>query len=61
MIRFIRRILGLPAWKNNLPWDQECERRAKMFGWDADELAFQKAAFDIEPMRVEIIRLQRIK
>ena len=46
-----------PAPVAELSWADECERRAKAFGWDAEELAFQKAAFDLPVMRMPITRM----
>ena len=46
-----------PAPVAELPWADECERRAKAFGWDAEELAFQKAAFDLPALRMRITHM----
>ena len=46
-----------PAPVAELPWADECELRAKAFGWDAEELAFQKAAFDLPAVRMSIIHM----
>ena len=46
-----------PAPVAELSWADECERRATAFGWDAEELAFQKAAFDLPALRMPITHL----